>query len=153
VTVDEEKSSKETELIGSERKPESSAFSATSLTTQTQNEEAHLSDSVIRRVDGLKTFLSRDADSDIGRLDHRDVVGSVSDGEGHDAKVVLDEVDNLSFLERRDSAADDGVAAGGELEEEVFGPGFGEGLRRGRARGVGEGDRLVNEKEKELREG
>jgi hypothetical protein len=114
-------------------------------------EEPKLSDSVIGRIDGLKTFLSRDTDTDIGGLDHRDVVCAVSNGESHDAKVVLDEVDDLGLLERGDSAADDGVATGGELEEEVFRPGFGEGL--GRRKGDERGSWSARRREEERPEG
>lgn len=91
--------------------------------------EPELSDGVVGRVDSLQTLFSRNSNSDISSLDHRDIVGSVSDSEGHDSEVVFDEVNDLGFLKGRDSAADDGVATGGQLEEEILGPGFGESLR------------------------
>jgi hypothetical protein len=76
----------------------------------------------------LQTLLSRNADADVGRLDHRDVVGAVADGERHDAEVVLDEVDNLRLLQGRDATADDGVAARRQLKQKVLGPLLGESL-------------------------
>lgn len=45
----------------------------------------YLGDSIIRRVDGLQTFLSSDANSNVSSLDHADIVGPITYSEGHDA--------------------------------------------------------------------
>lgn len=58
----------------------------------------------------MKTFFSGNTNSDVGSLDHTDIVGTISDSETHDSKVVLDQANDLSLLQGRDSAADDGVA-------------------------------------------
>lgn len=87
-----------------------------------------MSDGVVGRVNSLQTLLSRDSDSNVGSLDHRDVVGTVTDGKRHDAEVVLDEVDDLGFLQRRDSAADDRVAASRQLKQQILRPLLREGL-------------------------
>lgn len=47
---------------------------------------------------------SRNSDSDMSSLNHGHVVGSISDGEEDRRSVVLDELDDESLLERRDSA-------------------------------------------------
>jgi hypothetical protein len=57
-----------------------------------------------------RTYLdTRDADSDMSSLDHRHVVGSVSDGEKDGRRVRLDELDDEGFLKRRDSTANNGL--------------------------------------------
>lgn len=43
-------------------------------------------------------------------LDHADVVGSVPDGERDGLLVLLDQLHHLGLLQRRDPAADDGLA-------------------------------------------
>ena len=63
---------------------------------------AELRERKVGRVGRLHPLLPRDADADVGRLDHRHVVGAVADGERHGA---LDRVahqrDDLRLLRRR----------------------------------------------------
>lgn len=94
-------------------------------------EEAELAHRVVARVDRLKSFFSCDADADIGGLDHRDVVGAVTDSEAHGSETVLDKADDEGLLERRGTAADDGAAPSRELEEDLLGVLLLEGVAEG----------------------
>lgn len=67
-------------------------------------EESELTNGDIGRPGSLKTFNSRDSDSNVSSLNHADVVGTVSDGEKKSFEVLLDEFDNESLLKRGDSA-------------------------------------------------
>jgi hypothetical protein len=62
---------------------------------------SELTDRDIGGSRGLKTFYSRDSDSDMCCLDHTDIVRSISDCEENCFQVLLDELDNESFLEWR----------------------------------------------------
>jgi len=94
-------------------------------------EEAELTHRVIRGIDGLKSFFSGYSYSDIGCLNHRDVVRSISDRETHRTETILDETNDESFLKRRGTAADDSFAASCEFEEEIFGVKFTESVTKG----------------------
>ena len=63
-----------------------------------------LTNRYIRRSRRLQSFDSGDSDSDVRGLDHRDVVRSISDCEEDRFEVLLDELYDERFLERRDSA-------------------------------------------------
>ena len=82
---------------------------------------AYLRNGVVGRVDRLQTFFSRNTDSDIRSLDHTDIVGAVSDSKTHHSKVVLDQANNLGFLQGGNTAANDCVALGGEMQKQLFG--------------------------------
>lgn len=96
-------------------------------------EEPELAHRVVARVDGLQSFLARDADANVGCLDHRHVVGAVTDGEAHRPEAVLDEPDDERLLQRRRAAAHDGAAPRRELEEELLGEGLVERVSQRRA--------------------
>ena len=74
--------------------------------------------------------------TDVRLLDHAHVVGPVSDGE-RDIPVALDECGDLRLLQRRHTAADDGLALEAALEEqggEARAKSIAQGLRRGKGR-------------------
>lgn len=81
------------------------------------SEEPELRDGVIGRIDGLKTFFTRDTHSDVCGLNHADVVSTVTDSKGHDTEVVFDKSNNLRFLQWRDSATNDGGTLCGEMQQ------------------------------------
>jgi len=62
-------------------------------------EESELCNGIIRRVDSLETLFTRNADANVSRLDHANIIGTISDGECHDAKTILDEPDNQGLLQ------------------------------------------------------
>ena len=80
-------------------------------------QEAELRDGVVGRVHRLSTFFTRDTDTDVGGLNHGDVVGTVADGETHDAEAILDEVDDLRLLLGGYTTADDALAKNGEAQK------------------------------------
>jgi hypothetical protein len=43
--------------------------------------KTELCNGVIRRHDGLETFLATDPNADMGRFDHAHIIGTVSDGQ------------------------------------------------------------------------
>jgi len=53
----------------------------------------------------------------VGALDHVDVVGTVTDGEGQGARVVAHEADDIALLGGGHAAADDDAALAGKLEQ------------------------------------
>lgn len=55
----------------------------------------------------------------MGSLDHSHVVGTVSNGEQDRLLILLYELDDESFLQRRDSTADDGLAHDGQFQEDL----------------------------------
>ena len=57
-------------------------------------QEPELCNRVVRRVDCLQTFLAGDADSNICRLDHTNVIRTIANCESHGIKTVLDEFDH-----------------------------------------------------------
>lgn len=59
-----------------------------------------LSKGVIGRHGSLRSFVSKETDSNVGFLDHSDVVGAVSDAEGHGVSSFLDQANGSSFLGR-----------------------------------------------------
>jgi hypothetical protein len=85
---------------------------------QQPRQEPKLRNGIVRRVHSLETLLARDTHANVSRLDHAHVVGAVSDRERHHAEAVFDQSDHLRFLAGRDTASDDSLAAGRELDEE-----------------------------------
>jgi hypothetical protein len=69
-----------------------------------------LRDGDVGRPRRLETFDARDADANVRCLNHGHVVGAVADGKQDRFGIVLDELDNERLLQRRDSAADDGLS-------------------------------------------
>lgn len=51
----------------------------------------------------LKTLNPTDANADVRRLDHGDVVGTVADGQQDCFEISLDELDDQRFLQGRDT--------------------------------------------------
>ena len=99
-------------------------------------------DAEIRRERRLPPFFAHDADPDVGRLDHGDVVAAVADagdpflGEG------TDQGRHVGFLGRRAAACDHGgeLDGGGDEGVAVVGQEVGEGIavdQKGRGRGFG----------------
>lgn len=82
---------------------------------------AYLSDSIVRRVDCLQTLLARDTNSDVGSLDHTDIICSITDRQTQGAKIIFDQSNDLSLLQRRYSAADDSVTLCRQVQEKFFG--------------------------------
>lgn len=72
----------------------------------------------------------------MGRLDHGDVVGPVTDGQRHGLLVPLDQINYLSLLERGDTTTDDCHAHGGDLQECPLQP-----LTQGEGQGVAVDDK------------
>jgi len=63
-------------------------------------EEAELADGDVGRPSGLQALVTRDTNADVRRLDHRDVVSAVADGEEDGLEVLLDELDDERLLQR-----------------------------------------------------
>jgi len=82
-------------------------------------EEAELADGDVGRARRLQTLVARDADANMGSLNHRHIVGAVSNGEQDGLEVLLDELDDEGLLQRRHTAAHDRLAHDGELEERL----------------------------------
>ena len=80
----------------------------------------YLRNRIIRRVDGLQTFLTRDTNTDIRSLDHTDVVGAVTNSECHRTETVLDEPDDESLLQWGHTTADDAAALRREAEQQLL---------------------------------
>lgn len=57
-------------------------------------EEAELSNRIVRRVDSLETFFTSYTDTDIGSLNHRDIIGAITNCQAHGAETFLDKFDD-----------------------------------------------------------
>ena len=68
----------------------------------------------------LHALLAGDADADVGRLDHGDVVGAVADGERVHLELLLDDAHDVRLLQRRRPAAQHGAAVRRQLQEQVL---------------------------------
>lgn len=64
-------------------------------------QEAELSNGIIGTHDGLATFFTSDTHTDVGLLDHSNIIGTITDGKGHDFKTVLDHADDSCLLRGR----------------------------------------------------
>lgn len=71
----------------------------------------------IRGLNCPHAFVAIEANSDMGFLDHVDIVCSISDSECDFIEPGLDELDDIGLLVGGDSAADDGLAVLGHLDE------------------------------------
>ncbi|KAH6605615.1 hypothetical protein Trco_004768 [Trichoderma cornu-damae] len=105
-------------------------------------QEPELRDGVVGRHGGLPALDTGNAHADIGLLDHGDVVGAVTNGQGHDIQSVLDHGHDRGLLRRADAAAQDGPALLAEEEELlhqaiVQGPSQGETINDQSMRGSG----------------
>lgn len=76
-------------------------------------QEAELRDRYIRRSGGLQPFDARNADSNMSRLYHADVVGAITNGQERCFGALFDELHHESFLQRRHPAC---VSGGSELD-------------------------------------
>lgn len=64
---------------------------------------AHLGDGVVRWVGRLQTLIARDSNTDVGCLDHPDIIGSITDGQRDDLYLLLDHLHHLWLLQRGNS--------------------------------------------------
>jgi hypothetical protein len=87
------------------------------LDSTVQHTTPHLPDGVISRPRRLQAFLADDADADISRLYHGDVIAAVTYRQ-RDRRGILDQGHDICFLLWRDSAADD--RAGTEPDPRKF---------------------------------
>src|ERR1700744_6320838 len=69
---------------------------------------------------GLEGLHAADTNTKMGRLNHGDVVGSVSDGQQERLQMPLDEFDNQCLLKWGHSAADNSLAHDGKVEEQFL---------------------------------
>lgn len=58
----------------------------------------------IGRPCGLETLDTAYTDTNVGRLDHANIIGTVADGKKKRLEVSLDQLDNQSFLKGRHPA-------------------------------------------------
>lgn len=59
----------------------------------------------VGRPSSLKTLDTTDTNPNVGGLDHRDVVGSVPDGQEQRLEMAFDKLDDQGFLKGRHTAA------------------------------------------------
>jgi len=62
-----------------------------------------LADCHVGRSRGLKTFHATDPDTDMGGLNHRHIIGTVTDSQEKSLLVTLDKLNDQSFLKGRDT--------------------------------------------------
>lgn len=67
-------------------------------------QESELADSDIGRPCRLKTLEATDTDPDVCRLNHGDIIGPITYGQKNGLHVLLNKLDNKSFLQGRDTA-------------------------------------------------
>jgi hypothetical protein len=91
-----------------------------SVDKQQAFQEPELRDRVVRRVDRLQTFLSGNADANVRRLDHANVVCTVTNRERHGIEAVPDEFDNQCLLFRRHTTTHDTLTQHSETKKQVF---------------------------------
>eukprot|EP00047_Mylnosiga_fluctuans_P014814 m.41369 g.41369 ORF g.41369 m.41369 type:complete len:493 (-) comp5665_c0_seq2:2098-3576(-) len=82
-------------------------------------EEPELGDREVRSEDCLTALEARDADTDMGRLDHADVVGAITDCKRDCMLAVLDQLDDLRLLKGRHAAAHHGRATRRDADEHI----------------------------------
>ena len=77
-----------------------------------------LVDAEVSSAHRLCSFLSSNTDSDVSLLNHRNIIASISNGRTYtDALAPHVVVDNVTFLLRRELAADDALAIPAEFKE------------------------------------
>ncbi len=79
-----------------------------------------LCDAKVRGETGLSTLLADKADANVGRLDHRDVVATVSNGADDGLGVRLEEFGDARLLGGRGAANDHGGTLANQVEEFVL---------------------------------
>lgn len=82
--------------------------------------EPELSNGKIGAACCLQAFDTADTNADMGRLNHGHIVGTIANGEQDGLVVLFDEFDDERLLERRDTAADDGLAHDGQFKHYLF---------------------------------
>lgn len=71
-------------------------------------QELELSKCKVTRLHSTHTFVTEEAYSYVGLLNHRHIISTIADGKGDYFWIVLlDETDDVSFLTRGHSATDD----------------------------------------------
>lgn len=76
-----------------------------------------LSDRIVAGQDGLHSLLAGDADTDVGRLNHGHVVGSVADGQRDRLLHALNQLHHQRLLQRSDAATNHSLALRRHLNE------------------------------------
>ena len=69
-------------------------------------EVAELANGDISTACCLETFHSANANTNMGSLDHGNIIGTVADGKKNSFQVTLDQLDDKCLLQRRYSARD-----------------------------------------------
>mmetsp|Transcript_32963 Transcript_32963/g.77844 ORF Transcript_32963/g.77844 Transcript_32963/m.77844 type:complete len:254 (-) Transcript_32963:730-1491(-) len=85
-------------------------------------EESELPDGKVGSIHSLLPFLSGDSNSAMGRLDHSNIVSTVSDRQRYrfGTDVVSNHLHELRFLARRNSTSNDGFALTCNIEHQFF---------------------------------
>ena len=83
-------------------------------------EEAELADGVVGRVYRLQTLLACNADTDLGRLDHRHVIGTVADGQRDGLELVPHKAHHERLLQWAHTAAHHDAATRGHTEHQLL---------------------------------
>jgi len=82
-------------------------------------QEEELAEGVVGSAHGLSSFFASDANADVGLSDHRAVVGPVANRHSYPGTVSFAKCDDVSFLLRRDAAADHRGSQQAHLEKRV----------------------------------
>lgn len=72
---------------------------------------AYLGDGVVRRVCCLQTLIARDSNTDVGCLDHPDIIGSITNGQCDDLHLLLHHLHYLRLLQRGNSEGEQSTTA------------------------------------------
>lgn len=70
---------------------------------QKLSEESELGDRNVGGSSSLKTFHTANTNTDMGGLNHRHIVGTITNGEKQGLEVTLDKLDDQSLLQWRDT--------------------------------------------------
>lgn len=84
---------------------------------QQPQQEPELRNTIIRCAGRLKSLHPRYPNADVRPLDHRYVIGTVTDGKRHSFRVFRDALDDFGLLQGRYAATDDNLAGHAEPEE------------------------------------
>jgi hypothetical protein len=83
-----------------------------SVPEQESSQILELGERIVREGSSLVSFFSEDADSNVGLLDHVDIVGSVTNSQSNSSCLsFLHKSDDVSFLGRRESVGNGGSSA------------------------------------------
>jgi hypothetical protein len=69
--------------------------------------KTELTDCIVGRHDGLPAFFTSNTNTNVGFLDHGNIVGTITNGQRHDIKADLDKLDDGRLLRRAYSTAKD----------------------------------------------